>query len=297
MIREAICTAPTIDGALDAACRELGLERGEVEFEIIDNPVKKKFGLFGGNPAKVRAYVVIPDKTPAQAAVEYLEGIFDAMGINPVEIQVEEKEDSAIITLSGEGLSCIIGHRGETLDSLQYLTGLVANRVNNDYYRITIDSGNFREKRENTLRALARRIAITAAKTGRSQSLEPMNPYERRIIHTTVHTVKGAISWSIGDDADRHVVIGPESKGDGYDAPRIEFNRNKGPRNQSKPGYRSRPYQSKSRDGSESGQRRRYPPKQHNQRTSRSDQNAKSQPKSDVSSNTLPLYGKIEPKK
>ncbi len=297
MIREAICTAPTIDGALDAACRELGLERGEVEFEIIDNPVKKKFGLFGGNPAKVRAYVVIPDKTPAQAAVEYLEGIFDAMGINPVEIQVEEKEDSAIITLSGEGLSCIIGRRGETLDSLQYLTGLVANRVNNDYYRITIDSGNFREKRENTLRALARRIAITAAKTGRSQSLEPMNPYERRIIHTTVHTVKGAISWSIGDDADRHVVIGPESKGDGYDAPRIEFNRNKGPRNQSKPGYRSRPYQSKSRDGSESGQRRRYPPKQHNQRTSRSDQNAKSQPKSDVSSNTLPLYGKIEPKK
>lgn len=297
MIREAICTAPTIDGALDAACRELGLERGEVEFEIIDNPVKKKFGLFGGNPAKVRAYVVIPDKTPAQAAVEYLEGIFDAMGINPVEIEVDEKEDSAIITLNGEGLSCIIGRRGETLDSLQYLTGLVANRVNNDYYRITIDSGNFREKRENTLRALARRIAITAAKTGRSQSLEPMNPYERRIIHTTVHTVKGAISWSMGDDADRHVVIGPESKGDGYDAPRIEFNRNKGPRSQSKSGYRSRTYQSKGRDGSEGGQRRRYPPKQHTQRAPRPDQNAKPQPKSDVSSNTLPLYGKIEPKK
>lgn len=297
MIREAICTAPTIDGALDAACRELGLERGEVEFEIIDNPVKKKFGLFGGNPAKVRAYVVIPDKTPAQAAVEYLEGIFDAMGIDSVEIEIDEKEDGAVITLNGEGLSCIIGRRGETLDSLQYLTGLVANRVNNDYYRITIDSGNFREKRENTLRALARRIAITAAKTGRSQSLEPMNPYERRIIHTTVHTVKGAISWSMGDDADRHVVIGPESKGDGYDAPRIEFNRNRGSRPQSKQGYRSRPYQSKGRDNMENNQRRRYPQKQYNQRNPRADQNIKPQPKSDVSSNTLPLYGKIEPKK
>ena len=90
------------------------------------------------------------------------------------------------------------------------LTGLVANHVDNSYYRVTLNTGNYREKREKTLEVLARKMALKAAKTGRKSSLEPMNPYERRIIHTTVQKVNGAISWSEGEDLARHVVIGPD---------------------------------------------------------------------------------------
>lgn len=299
LIREAICTAPTIEAALDAACQELGLDRSEVEFEIIDNPVKKVFGLFGGSPAKVRAYVEIPDKTPASAAVDYLKDIFEAMGLSSIEITVEENEDNAVITLSGDEVSSIIGRRGETLDALQYLSGLVANRVNNSYYRISIDSGNFREKRENTLRSLARKIAITAAKTGRSQSLEPMNPYERRIIHTTVQGIDGALSWSMGEDADRHVVIGPESKGEGYDAPRIGSGGGKRRYNGNNSRYNKGGYNRNRNNSGRGGDRgsRLYRSGGNNNRPRRNDSKpaAKSAPApAKKDSAATPLYGKIE---
>ena len=97
----------------------------------------------------------------------------------------------------------------ETLDALQYLSGLVANHVDNSYYRITLDIGNYREKRRETLEALGKKMAAKAVRTGRNTSLEPMNPYERRIIHTAVQTVEGAKSWSEGEDLAAHVVIGP----------------------------------------------------------------------------------------
>ena len=112
--------------------------------------------------------------------------------------------------LTGENIGFIIGHRGETLDSLQYLASLVANHVDESYYRITLDVGNYREKRKETLENLGRKMAARAVKTGRNASLEPMNPYERRIIHTAVQEVEGAKSWSEGEDLARHVVIGPE---------------------------------------------------------------------------------------
>ena len=106
-------------------------------------------------------------------------------------------------------MSILIGRRGETLDALQYLAGLVSNHVENSYYRVTLDIGNYREKRRETLEVLGRKIAAKAVRTGRNTSLEPMNPYERRIIHTAVQTVEGAKSWSEGEDLGRHVVIGP----------------------------------------------------------------------------------------
>ena len=114
-----------------------------------------------------------------------------------------------MLTLEGEDLGFIIGHRGDTLDALQYLTGLVANRVENSYYRVTLDIGNYRQKREQALSGLARKIGNQAARTGRKTSLEPMNPYERRIIHTAVQEIKGATSWSVGSEPNRHVIIGP----------------------------------------------------------------------------------------
>ena len=206
MIKEAIATGDTVEAAKEAACRELGVESYEAEFEVLELPVKKTFGLFGGSPAKVRAFV----KTkPAQVAAEYLREILKYMGVGNVEFSIAEEENGAVITITGDDIGFIIGHRGETLDALQYLSGLVSNHVENSYYRITLDIGNYREKRRDTLETLGKKMAAKAVRTGRNVSLEPMNPYERRIIHTAVQEVEGAKSWSEGEDTGRHVVIGP----------------------------------------------------------------------------------------
>lgn len=111
------------------------------------------------------------------------------------------------MTLTGDGLGVLIGRRGETLDALQYLSGLVANRMEGEYFRITIDSGNYREKRERTLELLAKKLSSQVLKNGRSMTLEPMNPYERRIIHATVQNIDGVSSSSIGEEPNRRVVI------------------------------------------------------------------------------------------
>lgn len=205
-MREAIGIGETTEIALENACRELGLGTGEVEFEVLEFGEKKKLGLFGGKPAKVRAFV---NDSPAQAAASYLKKILDGLGAEQIEIEITEGENSAVLKLTGEDAGIIIGHHGETLDALQYLVGLVANHVRDDYFRITLDTGNYREKRERTLQSLARRLAQKALATNRKFSLEPMNPYERRIIHTTVQELEGVTSWSEGVDLDRHVVIGP----------------------------------------------------------------------------------------
>lgn len=204
--KEAIQEAATIEEAKEAAARELGLSVEEAEYEILQQPQKKTLGLFGGAPARVRAY---RKETAASAAAAYLEQILRQMGVADVTIDVKEEETGCVLTLNGEDLGFIIGRRGDTLDALQYLTGLVANRVDNTYYRVTIDVGNYREKREQALVGLAKKVAGQAARTGRRTSLEPMNPYERRIIHTAVQEIKGATSWSVGSDPNRHVIVGP----------------------------------------------------------------------------------------
>ena len=140
-------------------------------------------------------------------AAEYLRAIFRDMGLGQVELGISETGSGAIFTLSGEGLGVLIGRRGETLDALQYLSGLVANRLEGDYFRVTIDSGNYREKREHTLEQLAKKLSSQVARTGRNMTLEPMNPYERRIIHATVQNIEGVSSSSIGEEPNRRVVI------------------------------------------------------------------------------------------
>ena len=207
MIREFIATADTIEEAQQQACLQLGTTAENTQFEVLQQPEKKKFGLFGGSPAKVRAFVEI---TPLDSAKAYLKEILEKMGIVHFEMSAEEVEGGAVISISGEDVGFIIGHRGETLDALQYLVGLVANHVDEEYYRVSINIGNYREKREKTLEILGRKLAFKAVKTGMKTSLEPMNPYERRIIHTAVQKVKGAVSWSEGENMHRHVVIGPD---------------------------------------------------------------------------------------
>ena len=207
MIREAVATGETVEIAFANACRELGVETTDAEFEILEMPTKKTFGLFGGSPAKVRAY--IEENNPAQEAANYLKNVLREMGLPDVTVEIQEEEAGAALTLNGEDIGFIIGHRGETLDALQYLASLVANHVDESYYRITLDVGNYREKRKETLESLGKKMAARAVKTGRNSSLEPMNPYERRIIHTAVQEIKGATSWSVGSEPNRHVIIGP----------------------------------------------------------------------------------------
>ncbi len=172
-------------------------------------------------PAK-RAQVEVEPTDNVRARVErsaaYVERILGLMGIGEVKVTPRYYEDNVCLQLTGSGLGVIIGRRGETLDSIQYLSSLVANRGEGDYIRINIDSGNYREKRERTLEALARKLANTAVRTGKSTTLEPMNPYERRVIHGAVSQIKGATSSSIGVDPNRRVVIsaidGPKRSGD-----------------------------------------------------------------------------------
>lgn len=209
MLREAIGVGETVVEAQEDACKQLGIEPHEAEFEVLQMPEKKKFGLFGGNPAKVRAYIEV---SPAESAALYLDQILKGMGLNDITMEINEVEGGAVINLTGEDVGYVIGRRGETLDALQYLCGLVANHVDNTYFRVTIDTGNYREKREKTLEVLGRKLAFKALKTGKNVPLEPMNPYERRIIHTAVQKVNGALSWSEGESINRHVVIGPDPK-------------------------------------------------------------------------------------
>ena len=172
-------------------------------------------------PAK-RAQVEVEPTDNVRDRVErsaaYVERILGLMGIGEVKVTPRYYEDNVCLQLTGSGLGVIIGRRGETLDSIQYLSSLVANRGEGDYIRINIDSGNYREKRERTLEALARKLANTAVRTGKSTTLEPMNPYERRVIHGAVSQIKGATSSSIGVDPNRRVVIsaidGPKRSGD-----------------------------------------------------------------------------------
>lgn len=151
----------------------------------------------------------IPADSGAGRAVKYIETILKGLGCEDIKITVQVLENSAVLNLEGEGLGVVIGRRGETLDALQYLTSLAANS-GAGYFRITLNIGNYREKREATLRALAKRMSSQVLRTGRPRSLEPMNPYERRIIHTTVQGINGVTSASAGEGDARHVVIRPE---------------------------------------------------------------------------------------
>ena len=208
MLKEAIATGETVEQAIQNACTQLGIESCGENFEILEMPTKKTLGIFGGNPAKVRVFV---KESPAQAAADYLRDILEKMGNENVTVDIQEEEDGAMLCVSGGDMGYMIGHRGETLDALQYLSGLIANQLKDSYYRITVDIGNYREKRRETLTVLGTKMANKALKTGRNYALEPMNPYERRIIHAAVQQVEGVKSWSEGEHINRHILIGPES--------------------------------------------------------------------------------------
>lgn len=311
MIKEAIGTGATVEEAIENAKKALGApESADVSTEVLELPKKKTLGLFGGSPAKARAYYDVPEEKKAEPkplaekpvkaskpaekpakkeekkpvaetadqedkkytgavseygkkAQEYITTLLNGMGVADFKINVDETDDGINIDLDcGSGYGYVIGRRGETLDAIQYLTRLVINKSNDDYKRISINAGNYRQKREDTLRELAKKQADRVKKYGRNVVLDPMNPYERRIIHTTVQDIEGVSSHSVGSESERKVVI---TLAEGF-----------------KPMYPSR------RPSGRNDYRRRN---NYNNNASSKPQRA---PRSDFEGS---LYGKIEPKK
>ena len=205
VIKEAIGIGDNEVDALNDAKKQLGLdENAEVDFEVIQRAEKKKFGLFGGQPAKVR---VTLKETPAEKAEQFLRDVLNNMKLESVMIEKKEIEGGIEFNLSGEDVGFIIGRRGETLDSLQYIISLVVNKESEAYVRVKVDTENYRERRKETLETLAKNIAYKVKRTRRSVALEPMNPYERRIIHSALQYDKYVDTHSEGEEPYRKVVV------------------------------------------------------------------------------------------
>ena len=156
---------------------------------------------------EVEEPIVIEENAKVKAAVDYLREVITLMGVENVTFSAVQKGEATIIRLDGEKLGALIGRRGETMESLSYLASLVANRLEGDYIKLGLDVAGYRDKRESDLTALAQRIGAKVRRTGRSFAMEPMNPYERRIIHSAIGKMEGVRSESKGEGRDRRVVI------------------------------------------------------------------------------------------
>ena len=205
--------------------------------------------------------IVIEENAKVKAAVEYLQGVIALMGVENVAFSAVQKGEATIIRLDGEHLGALIGRRGETMESLSYLASLVANRLEGDYIKLGLDVAGYRDKRESDLTALAQRIGAKVRKTGRSFAMEPMNPYERRIIHSAIGKMEGVRSESKGEGRDRRVVIystAPDAQTDntyGERRPRGNGRRNGGNRNGGYRGNRNGDRNGSNRGGYRSGPR------------------------------------------
>ena len=208
MKNEIICQAKTIEAAIEKGAKELGVDVAKVKAEVLVEPKKGFFGI-GEVLAKVKVTYTMD---PADLALNFVKTLVDNMGMD-VTISMEDGEDNEkCIKVDGEDAGDLIGYHGETLDALQYLTNLAANKKSDEsdernYTPIHLDVENYREKRADTLRALARRMASKVQKYGRNVTLEPMTPNERRIIHSEIQKIEGVTTHSIGTDTERRVVI------------------------------------------------------------------------------------------
>ena len=203
----------------------------------------------------------IEENAKVKAAVDYLKEVIALMGVENVTFSAVQKGEATIIRLDGEKLGALIGRRGETMESLSYLASLVANRLEGDYIKLGLDVAGYRDKRESDLTALAQRIGAKVRKTGRSFAMEPMNPYERRIIHSAIGKMEGVRSESKGEGRDRRVVIystAPDAQTDntyGERRPRGNGRRNGGNRNGGYRGNRNGDRNGSNRGGYRSGPR------------------------------------------
>lgn len=216
MNNEIIVTGKTVEDAVEAAVAELGAKSAaEIEYTVVEEPKKGLFGI-GSTPAKISAKKVFKGEL---FALGFIEQLVKDMGLD-VTVEMKDAEgsdkDCKLIDIQGEGAGVLIGHHGDTLDSLQYLANLAANKrvdgVKPPYVKIAVDAENYRARREETLRTLARRMADRVLKQKQSVMLEPMNPYERRIIHSEIQNIDGVSTKSIGSENNRKIVIFLEEK-------------------------------------------------------------------------------------
>ncbi|MBO5326931.1 MAG: protein jag [Clostridia bacterium] len=220
MKKEITVSAKTVDEAVAKAVSELGAPSAEaIEYTVLEEP-KKGFLGFGATPAKITAAYTVKG---ADMALNFIKELVDGMGIDAKVTMVEQDGENKLIRVDGESAGVLIGHHGDTLDSLQYLANLAANKKvageKREYCRITVDVENYRMKREDTLRALARRMADKVLRYKKSVMLEPMNPYERRIIHSEVQKIGGVSTNSIGSENNRKVVLYLDTEENNTSAP------------------------------------------------------------------------------
>ena len=203
----------TVEEAIAAAIEELGVDRDQVEVEILDEGSRGFLGLIGGKQPRVRVSVIDVRQKKIDVGLEFLRGLLDLFAC-PASMEYSWiSEDTVLIEFSGENLGLIIGRRGQMLDALQSLVNTVANaRVEGEWLRFVLDAAGYRERRENTLRELALRMAERAKKQSRRRVLEPMNAMERRIIHMALADDDEVETHSEGDDPYRRVVIVPKRR-------------------------------------------------------------------------------------
>ncbi len=208
-------SAKTVNEAITEACQKLGVTSDRLYYEVVEEGSNGFLGI-GSKPAIIKAAKKEEeassdspeDKNPEDIAKKFLSDVFAAMDMTVVvDVSYNESEKEMNVELSGDEMGVLIGKRGQTLDSLQYLVSLVVNKENDNYIRVKVDTENYRERRKETLENLAKNIAYKVKRTRRPVSLEPMNPYERRIIHSALQNDKYVTTYSEGEEPFRKVVI------------------------------------------------------------------------------------------
>lgn len=218
-------SAKTVDDAITEACQKLVVTSDKLEYEVIEEGSAGFLGI-GSKPAMIKARV----KSSVQdIAKDFLRDVFEAMDLTVVvNVEYDEIENSMNIELSGDEMGVLIGKRGQTLDSLQYLVSLVVNKGVENYIRVKVDTENYRQRRKETLENLAKNISYKVKRTKRPVSLEPMNPYERRIIHSALQNDKYVTTYSEGEEPFRHVVVTLKKSDKGDRRSERSYDRNSG---------------------------------------------------------------------
>jgi len=197
-------SAKTVNDAIIEACQKLAVTSDKLEVEVVEEGSSGFLGI-GSKPAVIKVKI---KSSIEDIAKEFLNEVFHAMNLAVViDIKYDEDERTMDIDLSGDEMGVLIGKRGQTLDSLQYLVSLVVNKDNEDYIRVKVDTENYRQRRKDTLENLAKNISYKVKRTKRAVSLEPMNPYERRIIHSALQNDRYVTTHSEGEEPYRHVVF------------------------------------------------------------------------------------------
>ncbi len=210
-------SAKTVDDAVTKALIQLGTTSDKLDYVVVEKGSTGILGIFNSKPAVIKARKVM---TVTDIAEEFLSHVFETMNMQvSISSTMDEEEKCLNIDLSGEDMGVLIGKRGQTLDSLQYLVSLIVNKESEEYLRVKLDTENYRERRKATLENLAKNIASKVKRTKRPVALEPMNPYERRIIHSALQGDRYVTTKSDGEEPYRHVIVflKRDSRRDRYD--------------------------------------------------------------------------------